>query len=107
MIFEPLPRPLTKEVAKELRDQWLSLVLDGIKQVIETDEGYQLDFGRQSEDIQLLTQFLEIERKCNPFLRMQLTLESNDGPIRVEASGPVGTKDFLCSEYGLNRWIER
>ena len=106
MSLTPLPRPLNKEIAQELREQILTLVLDAIKNVAETDEGFLLDFGRESEDLELINQFLEVERHCNPFLRLHLILESNEGPIKLELSGPSGTKDFLKSEFGLSRWLD-
>ncbi len=97
--------PLTSEVARELREPVLSVVLDSIKSVIETAEGFVLNFGRESKVIKPVSQMVEIERVVNPFLRMALVVESNQGPIKLELSGPSGTKDFLTSEFGLKRWL--
>ena len=101
-----IPSPLSKEDALELREQTLSQVLDLIRTVIESDEGYTLNFGRKPEYIDLIVTFLKIERLCQPFLRMNLISESNDGPVKLEVSGPTGTKDFMQSEYGLKRWLD-
>lgn len=101
-----LPTPLTKEVAQEQREPVLTQVLDLIRTVIETDEGYTLNFGRQADSIDLIVTFLKIERICQPFLRMALISESNDGPIKLEVAGPSGTKDFMQTEYGLRRWLD-
>ena len=105
MALHQLPRPLTPDVARECREQLLTLLLDNIKQVSETEEGYVLNFGRLEDELQSILQFLEVERKCNPFLRLRLTLESNDGPVKLRISGPSGTKDFLVKEFGLKRWL--
>lgn len=101
-----LPNPLTKDAAQELRESVLTQVLDQIRTVLETEEGYTLNFGRQSDCIDLVTTFLKIERLCQPFLRMALVSESNEGPIKLEVAGPTGTKDFMQSEYGLRRWLD-
>ena len=99
-----LPLPLTKNEAAEAKECVMPLLLDVIKNVTETEEGYLLDFGRDGEDLLLLGQLLRIERVLNPFLRICLIMESNEGPLRLGLEGPRGTKDFLKMEYGLNRW---
>lgn len=101
-----LPNPITKEEAGELRESVLAQVLDQIHTVLETEDGYTLNFGRQSESIDLVITFLKIERMCQPFLRMALVSESNEGPIKLEVAGPSGTKDFMQTEYGLKRWLD-
>ena len=83
----------------------LSLVLDHIKAVQETEEGYVLVFGRVPESVEPAAQLMQVERVTNPFMRMSLIVESNEGPVKLEMSGPTGTKEFLYSEYGLKRWI--
>lgn len=101
-----LPNPITKESVAELRESVLTQVLDHIHTVLETDEGYTLNFGRQSDCIDLMVAFLKIERVCQPFLRMALISESNGGPVKLEVAGPTGTKDFMQTEYGLRRWLD-
>jgi hypothetical protein len=41
------------------------------------------------------------ERACCPFLRFELALEPEEGPIRLRITGPADTKGFLASELGL------
>lgn len=97
--------PLTLEVAKELREPVLAVILDAIKSVAAGDDGFTLNFGRESRVIKAVSQLIEIERVVNPFLRMSLVVESNQGPIKLELTGPTGTKDFLVKEFGLKRWL--
>ena len=98
--------PFSKEAAAEIREPLLSLVLDWIQSVQETEDGYLLNFVREPEVVTQLAQLMQVERLCNPFMRMALVMESNDGPVKLECSGPAGTKDFLFSEFGLKRWIQ-
>ena len=105
MVDYSITYPFTRESAEELREPLLSVVLDLIKAVQETEEGYILVFGRVPESVQPAAQLMQVERIINPFMRMSLIVESNEGPIKMEMSGPKGTKEFLYSEYGLKRWI--
>jgi len=98
-------RVIPGEDIKERRDELLSVVLDAVKQVKELDNAYVLRFASNQETFILLSDWLQLECKANPFLRCQLVAESNNGPIWVELSGPAGTKDFLMSELGISRWM--
>lgn len=98
-------RLFSPEGAGEKREELLSVVMDSIKQVQETESGYQLRFSPESEDIVLVSDWIQAERICNPFLRFMMTVESNQGPVSCELGGPAGTKSFLGSALGLNRWI--
>ncbi len=105
MVDYSITYPFTREAAEELREPLLSVVLDLIKAVQETEEGYALVFGRVPQAVQPAAQLMQVERVMNPFMRMSLVVESNEGPIKLEMSGPTGTKEFLYAEYGLKRWI--
>ncbi len=98
-------RVLTIEQAQEKRIEQLPLLLDEIKQVKVIDAGYSLRFGPEPANLMMVCDWLQIERLCQPFLRMKLSSESNQGPIWLDLSGPAGTQNFLKSEYGLNRWL--
>jgi hypothetical protein len=98
-------RVLTLEQAQEKRIEQLPLLLDEIKQVKVIESGYSLRFGLEPTSLILVCDWLQIERICQPFLRMRLSIESNQGPIWLDLSGPAGTQNFLKSEYGLNRWL--
>ncbi len=94
-----------EENAKEERGQLVGVVLDSIKQVKELENGYGLRFGPGLQDLILVTNWLRLERVCHSFLRLNLRVESNSGPIWLEISGPAGTKEHLKSDLGLSRWL--
>lgn len=98
-------RLLTEETAREKRGEIVNVVLDNIKQVKAVDKGYGLRFSPDGESLLLLSDWIYVERLCNPFLRFVLKVESNNGPVWLEISGPAGTQDFLKSEFALNRWL--
>ena len=105
MVDYSITYPFTKQAAEDIRESLLCVVLDLIKSVQESGEGYTLNFGRQSEVLQPVSQLVQVERVINPFMRLMIIIESNGGPIKLDLSGPTGTKAFLYSEYGLKRWI--
>lgn len=98
-------RILDLESAQGQRTGIINAILDSIKQVKALDKGFGLKFGSEDRDFLLVTDWVYIERVCNPFLRFVLKAESNKGPIWVNVSGPEGTQSFLKSEYALNRWL--
>lgn len=106
MVEISIKYPLSEEAARELREPVLAIAMDSLKSVHEIDDGYSLNFGRDSSVIKALTQMMEIERVVNPFLRMALVSESSQGPIKLDLSGPSGTRQFLFTEFGLKRWLD-
>jgi hypothetical protein len=99
------PQGLSNEEAQEMRLELISRMLDSIKQVREIDSGYALRFGASAQDLVMVSEWIQVERICNPFLRFKLSVESNGGPISLEMAGPSGTQDFLRGEFALNRWM--
>jgi hypothetical protein len=66
----------------------------------ELQDGYAYRFPSDSAWLATLSKLITVERECCPFLRFQLRLEPADGPIWLELTGPLGTKDFLNSIFG-------
>jgi hypothetical protein len=64
---------------------------------IATADGYQFSFDGETVSLKELMDVISLERKCCPFLRFVLTVEPGDGPVRLQLSGPEGTKEFLAS----------
>ena len=65
----------------------------------ELKNGFEFTFGPGSANLQELVQIVDLERSCCKFLRFIITVEPADGPVRLEVSGPEGTKEFLASLF--------
>jgi hypothetical protein len=63
-------------------------------------EGIRLRSSSGQGTLALLGEFIPLESQCCPFLRFQLTVEPEGGPIWLELTGPPGTRDFLTDEIG-------
>jgi len=42
-----------------------------------------------------LAGMIDAEPRCCPFLRFQVVSEADNGPLWLEVTGPVGTREFL------------
>ena len=56
----------------------------------DTELHYQTPF-------QLLVATVEAERQCCRFLRFDISVEPDGGPLWLSLSGPLGTRDFLSA----------
>ena len=58
--------------------------------------GHRLRFAASEEMLATIAQTVEAERQCCRFLRFQITVEPDGGPISLELSGPPGTREFIA-----------
>ena len=56
-----------------------------------------LEFAASAETIALVARAVEAERDCCRFLRFAMTVEPAGGPVRLELTGPAGTRDFVSA----------
>jgi hypothetical protein len=61
----------------------------------ETATGIRLRFSTDALPAILGT--VDAERKCCRFLRFEIAVEPDGGPIWLELSGPPGTREFLSA----------
>jgi hypothetical protein len=66
-------------------------------EVRETDDGYAARLDAAPETCREALEWLLLERRCCPFLRLALRLEAADGPLWLHFGGPPGTKAFLVA----------
>lgn len=70
-----------------------------VAEVRETDGGYAYRLPSDAAWLIEAANLIDLERRCCPFLRFQLTVEPDGGPIWLELSGPRGTKEFLATVF--------
>jgi hypothetical protein len=63
-------------------------------------EGVVLRYGPEPDTLALLTEFIQLERRCCPFLHFRLTVGPGDNPAWLELTGPPGTRELLTREIG-------
>jgi hypothetical protein len=66
--------------------------------VAELPDGYAFTFPPSSEALQRITQLVDMERQCCPFLTFKIVVESAQAAMRLEVIGPGEAKKVI-SEY--------
>lgn len=93
----PIACALTPEQLEARRDELLPGLLRRARSYRDTAAGRVFEFVDAPGLLRDLARTLELERGCCRFLAFSLTLEPDGGPIRLEISGPEGTRQFLDS----------
>ena len=95
----PIACSLTTEELHERRGTVLEKLRDTVVEVRELPNGYAYSFSSEGKRLKELVDMIDLERQCCPFLEFQLTIAAGGGPLRLEITGPEGTKDFLSSTF--------
>lgn len=83
---------------KEIRARKASLLPGLVARatlITATADGYKFHFESSGDVLRVITETLEAERQCCRFLRFDLSLDPDCGPILLTVSGPPGTREFL------------
>ncbi len=95
----PVACTLSDNEFQERRSGLLEKVRDKIQEVKSIDSGYALRFESTDEILEELTRLIQLERSCCQFLKFNLRVLPEQGPIWLELGGPDGTKEFLDSLF--------
>ena len=90
---------LTNSELQERRQTVLQKLHDAVLEVKELDDGYAYSFASAGNRFKELTEMIDLERQCCPFLQFRLTVEPGEGPLRLDITGPAGTKEFLLNTF--------
>jgi hypothetical protein len=63
-------------------------------------DGYEFRFAPDA--ITAIAQFVVNERKCCPFMRFDISIAPDGGPVSLCMTGPEGTRAVLDAELGLS-----
>jgi hypothetical protein len=66
------------------------------REVQETPDGYAARLDFDSTTVQEALDWLLLERRCCPFLRLELSFEPSQGPVWFRFGGGPGVKEFLA-----------
>lgn len=61
----------------------------------ETSDGVRLRFP--SDALPAVVAVIDAERRCCRFLRFDISVEPDGGPVTLTLTGPPGTRDFLSA----------
>ena len=95
----PVACTLGPAALKARREGHLKHLLAQSENRHEMPEGYRLRFTATDEILPTIARTVDAERQCCRFLRFQVTVEPDGGPIWLDMTGPVGTGEFLAAMF--------
>ena len=93
----PVACTLTPEALRARREGLLSDLVRRADSREELPDGLRLGFTATTETLSLIAQAVEAERHCCRFLRFEVTIEPDGGPLRLQLTGPPGTPEFVAA----------
>jgi hypothetical protein len=92
----PIVCTLTPDALRARREGLLSDLLRRAESQEELPEGLRLRFTPTAETLSTIAHAVEAERHCCRFLRFEITVEPDGGPVFLQLSGPPGTREFFA-----------
>lgn len=71
------------------------------KAAVETEKGYEFQFGPQDVTLAELADWVMAESKCCPFFDFHIDLENEGKLICLRLTGEEGVKQFMRAEFGI------
>ena len=73
------------------------------REVTETPSGYALRLAPEADAPRMAFEWLLLERRCCPFLELELAFEPGPGAVWIRLGGGPGVKEFLAAaDLGAN-----
>jgi hypothetical protein len=93
----PVACTLSPDALKTRREGLLSDLLARADGHEELPDGHRLRFASAPDTLSLIVRTVEAERECCRFLRFQIVIEPDGGPISLDLTGPSGTREFVSA----------
>jgi hypothetical protein len=100
MADAPVACSLSTDELGARRTQLLPGLAAEATRIDELADGYRLTFAPTSGALETIARVFDAERHCCRFLRFQLVVEQDGGPITLDVTGPTGTREFLGELLG-------
>ena len=91
----PIVCTLTPETITTRRAQLLPGLFRRAATMEATSDGYRLLFDASALTLHAVAAAIEAERHCCRFLRFDLAVEPDEGPLVLTLSGPPGAREFV------------
>jgi hypothetical protein len=88
---------LTPEAVASRREGLLPGLVGRARERQSLEDGYRLTFDPSGETLQAIAAVIDAERQCCSWLRFELTVTPERGPMVLTLSGPSGAREFLSA----------
>jgi hypothetical protein len=96
----PIACTLSEPELRERETTALAAFRAHVRKVEARPHGYTIEIASTEHGIAATMALIQVERLCCPFLRFDLTVEAEGGPVRLALTGPSGAREFLAT------WLE-
>ena len=92
-VFTPVERENHLQTTTEL--------FQSVRNIQEVENGYEFIFPNpgSAEILIRMAEFISNERRCCPFLKFTLTINTDPQAISLTLTSPEGTQEFLREEF--------
>ena len=98
----PIACFLTDKELQARRKNYLDKTSAKLIDSAELPDGFEFRFPLEDSTLQNLTEIIDLERKCCPFLSFRLVLESGKDFVLLELTGAEGTKAMIRELFDWN-----
>ena len=81
------------------RSEVLALLTARTVAVVETADGIAFQLRGDPDTPALAGEFVAYESRCCPFIRFELAVEAEGGPVRLSLGGREGVGEFLRATF--------
>jgi hypothetical protein len=93
----PVACTLSSDALKTRREGLLRNLIGRADGHEELPDGHRLRFASGRDIFALIARTVDAERECCRFLRFQIIVEADGGPMWLELTGPSGTREFVSA----------
>ena len=72
------------------------------KETVETEKGYEFQYGPDDVTLAELAQWVVAESKCCPFFDFHIDLENEGKLVCLRLTGEEGIKAFIRAEFSIH-----
>jgi hypothetical protein len=95
----PIACVLTEVQLRDRRQAIVEMFRSMQVTVAELPDGYAFSFPPSSEALQRITQLVDLERQCCPFLTFKIVVEAAQATMRLEVIGPGEAKKVIAEYF--------
>ena len=96
MVDLPVVCTVSSAALKARRQNLLGTLWARAAAIHDVANGYRLKFAADADMLSFIAQTIDAERQCCRFLRFQVTVEPDGGPVWLDLTGPPGAREFLA-----------
>jgi hypothetical protein len=85
---------LNESERKEIREL-IGKFTGAVREQRELEDGFAFGLMHASSALAIVARWVELERKCCPFLRFRIDVEPGEAKWRLTVTGPPGAKEVL------------